>query len=374
MSSAFDSRLARLLSKPDLHIVTVVRDHMSGLLYAVPSLRALRQQFPAARISLLANPYATPILEGCPYIDEILPFFQFRQAVGRFATLKGITSKAQTWLKLAGRVDLVIHFRYVSGTTVAFCASLGRPVQVGYRQGKFDQLLDLNLGREDVRLDSRRRNGLLLEALGLPAPDPAMEMWISPEESTWVDTFLRQQGWQAGQPLFALHPGCHWGCNEWLPQRWAALGNALQQRYGGRLVLTGAPDELELIEQIADGLAEPPIIAAGRTSLRQFAALLTRTALVVAVDTAPTQICQALRIPSVILMGAGNPAWNGPLPGEPMTMLQNWDPAEEGTLRCDFAAGTCHGPHCRSRLVGIDVDDVMAAVEPFVHVPVLLAM
>src|SRR5688572_19180589 len=118
MSSALESRLARLLSKPDLHIVTVVRDHMSGLLYAVPSLRALRQRFPQARISLLANPYATPILEGCPYVDEILPFFQFRQAAGRLATLKGAASKAQTWLKLAGRVDLVIHFRYVSGTTV----------------------------------------------------------------------------------------------------------------------------------------------------------------------------------------------------------------------------------------------------------------
>jgi heptosyltransferase II len=340
---------------------------MSGLLYAVPYLRALREQYPHARISLLANPYATPILEGCPYVDETLPFFQFRQAAGRFATVKGIASKVRTWLKLAGRVDLVIHFRYVSGTTVAFCESLGRPLQIGYRQGKFDQLLDINLGREDVRLDSRRRNSLLLEAIGLPAPSPKMEMWISPEESTWVDSFLQQQGWQAGEPLFALHPGCHWGCNEWLPQRWAELGNALQQRYGGRLVITGAPDEVEVAEEIAEGLHERPIIAAGQTTLRQFAALLTRTALVVAVDTAPTQICQALGIPAVILMGAGNPAWNGPLPGEPMVMLQRWDAAEEGTMRCDFAAGTCHGPHCRSRLVGISVEDVLGAAESFLR-------
>jgi ADP-heptose:LPS heptosyltransferase len=373
MTSAFDVRLARLLAKPDLRILTVVRDHMSGLLYAVPALRALRHHFPSAHISLLANPYATPILEGCPYVDRILPFFQFRQAAGRLAPLTAVTSKARTWLKLAGRVDLVIHFRYVSGTTVAFCAALGRPFQIGYRQGKFDNLLDVNLGRENVRLGSRQRNALLLETLGLPTPSPQMEMWITPAESTWVDTFLNEQGWQPGQPLFALHPGCHWGCNEWLPARWSELGNALQHHYGGRLLITGAPDELELAQQIAQGLDTPPIIAAGRTTLRQFAALLARTSLVVAVDTAPTQICQALHIPSVILMGAGNPAWNGPLPGEPMVMLQNWDQADEKTMRCDFAAGTCHGPHCRSRLLGITVHDVLAAADPFLSPPTTIS-
>jgi ADP-heptose:LPS heptosyltransferase len=196
-----------------------------------------------------------------------------------------------------------------------------------------------------------------------------MEMWITPAESTWVDTFLNEQGWQPGEPLLALHPGCHWGCNEWQPQRWAELGNALQQRYGGRLLITGAPDEVGLAHQIAQGVDQPPIIAAGRTTLRQFAALLARTSLVVAVDTAPTQICQALQIPSVILMGAGNPAWNGPLPGEPMVMLQNWDPADEKTMHCNFAAGTCHTPHCRSRLLGISVADALSAAATFLPQP-----
>ena len=35
-----DPRLAKLLEKPNLRILTVVRDHMSGLLYSVPYLRA----------------------------------------------------------------------------------------------------------------------------------------------------------------------------------------------------------------------------------------------------------------------------------------------------------------------------------------------
>jgi heptosyltransferase-1 len=363
MTADIDPRLSRLLGRPKLRFLAVVRDHMSGLLYAVPYLRALRERFPQAHISLLANPYATPILEGCPYVDQIVPFFQFRQAVGRLASLRGLGAKLSAWGRLVGRVDVVIHFRFVSGTTVAFAALLGRPFQIGYRQGRFDTLLDANLGREDVRLDSRSRNALLLEPLGIFNASPQMEMWIGAEEQQWVERFLADKGVAPDEPFVALHPGCHWGCNEWLVDRWAALGNGLTNRLGGRIVITGSEDEVELARAIDRGLRERAVIAAGETTLRQFAALLQRAALVVAVDTAPTQICQAFGIPAVILMGAGNPAWNGPLPGEPMVMLQRWDPADEKSLRCDFAAGACHGPNCRSRLGEISVGEALRAAE-----------
>jgi hypothetical protein len=46
-----------------------------------------------------------------------------------------------------------------------------------------------------------------------------------------------------------------------------------------------------------------------------------------------------------------------------MVMLQRWNPAEEGAMRCDFAAGACHGPNCRSRLGGITVEAVLRAAD-----------
>ena len=95
-----------------------------------------------------------------------------------------------------GRVDLVIHFRNVGGSTMAFCAGLGKPFQVGYEQGRFNNLLDLNLGYEDIRLESRLRNGIILEAIGMPTPSTKMEMWLKPEDEAWVDNYLKEQGWQ----------------------------------------------------------------------------------------------------------------------------------------------------------------------------------
>ena len=336
---------------------------MSGVLYAVPYLRTLRQNFPTARILLLTNAYAASILEGCPYLDAIVPFYHFQEKSTRLSRIQSLAQQAFAWLRLVGRVDLVIHFRFVGGDTLLFCKLLGRPFQVGYLQGKNDHLLDLNVGIPDVELDSRTRNAKILAAMGIPPGSPEMEIWIPRAGSRWAGEWLASHGWQEGEPLVAFHPGCHWGCNEWLPERWSELGNQINARFGGKIVITGTERERPLAESIAQKMDTRPLIACGETDLIQFAALLDKADFVVAVDTAPTQICQALKKPAVVLMGAGNPAWNGPLPGEPMIMLQKWSPEEEEPQLCDFAAGICHNSYCRSRLSGIQVEEVLAALQ-----------
>ena len=367
-------KLQKLLSKPNLRIVTIVRDHMSGLLYAVPNLRILRQQFPGAHITLLANPYAMPILKGCPYVDEMLPFFQFRQAEGPFARAKGLLRKAQAWLKLVGRVDLVVHFRWTGPETLLFCSTLGLPFQVGYNQDGLNQLLDLYVGREDLVNDStRKRNARVIEAMGFPPFPMHMEMWISREEANWAENFLQEHGYDPTQPIFAMHPGSHWGCNEWLPERWSALANGLLAKYGGQVVLTGTEEERPLTETIARNIAGRVINAAGTTNLPQFAALLNRANLVISVDTAPTQICQALNIPAVILMGAGNKTWTSQEPEQNIIILQDEETADDEMTLCNFGAGTCHNSFCRSRLAGIQLRRVLHAAEKLLTEQAVLA-
>lgn len=359
----------QLLRKPKLRILAVVRDHMGGLLQSVPSLRALRNQCPQAKITLLTNQYATPILDNCPYVDAVAPFFQFRQDGDRVGRTMDMAQKLRTWLRLVGRVDLVVHFRYVGPETIMFCSTLGQPLQVGYTQGKFDEKLAINLGQEEIELDSRSRNNYVVQALGLEADSTEIEIWPGREDIAWAYRVLTENGHQVNDPYFVLHPGCHWGCNQWLPERWSTLGDALHTRYGGQIVITGAADEEALGEEIAEGMEHEPIILAGQTTPLQFAAILNRSALVVSVDALPTQICQALETPAVVLMGAGNKMWNGPLGDEPMIMLQEWNPAEEGTQPCDFAAGFCHGSLCRSRLAEITVEDVLIAAESIAFSP-----
>lgn len=355
--------LEAILQKDRLRILVVVRDHMSGVLYAVPSLRLLRENFPNSEIYLLVNHYAAPILKDCPYIDKMVPFYRFSEHENWVHKFKSLGDKVLAFARLYQRVDLVIHLRYVGGQTLLFSKALGNPFQVGYAQGRNDQYLDINLGQDDDLHNSRHRNAKILEAIGVEGGSHEMEIWIPQAAKDWVAKWLASQGVGSDEPIIVFHPGCHWGCNEWLTAHWTALGNEIYARSHNKIIITGSSCECSLGERIAQGMEVPPLIATGETTLIQFAALLERARAVISIDTSPTQICQALKKPSVILMGAGNPAWNGPLAGEPMIMLQKLCPNENKVEHCNFAAGICHTDFCESRLRNISVADVITALE-----------
>ena len=164
-----------------------------------------------------------------------------------------------------------------------------------------------------------------------------------------------------------IHPGCHWGCNQWLTDRWAETANRLLTERGGSVVITGVHRELPMAQRIVEAV-DPEhrhrvLVAAGETSLGQFAAIIEAAYLVLAVDASPTQICQALDVPAVVLMGAGNPAWNGPVAGERMIMLQEWDNDDPRPEICDWSSGACNGPNCSTRLEDISVTHVLENVD-----------
>jgi ADP-heptose:LPS heptosyltransferase len=185
-----------------------------------------------------------------------------------------------------------------------------------------------------------------------------MEIEISPDDALWAKNWLDRTGHVAGESLIVAHPGCHWGCNQWLVERWRATATELLDVHGGTVVVTGSNRERSMAQDIVDGVSGRCFNSAGETTLGQLAALISLSFLVVAVDTAPTQICQALKTPAVVMMGDGTMSWNGPIEGEPMVMLQELDPNRPEEI-CRWSDGACNGPQCTSRLEGIDVGTVI---------------
>lgn len=355
---------------PRPHIVVVVRDHMSGVLYSIPALRAIRKRWPDARVTLLSSSYAIPVLGGrCPYGDQILPLYTFADEPRRFGRLRDMLRVTRTWLRLVGRVDLVIHLRHVGDSTLAFCASLGLPPQIGFQQGRLDRLLTIDLGPSDGGLGSRQRNRVILERAGIEPDGDHMELWISEDDQRWARSWLHEHGHRSGDHLTIAHPGSHWGCNQWLEERWAETVRRVLAEREGTVVITGSGRERPMAERIAGEIKGPVIVAAGETGLSEYAALLAEADLVIGVDSAPTQVCQALDVPAVIMMGAGNPTWNGPVAGERMVMLQEWDNDNPRPEVCDWASGACNGPQCSSRLEDISVTQVLDSVEQLLESP-----
>jgi ADP-heptose:LPS heptosyltransferase len=118
-------------------------------------------------------------------------------------------------------------------------------------------------------------------------------------------------------PVTLLHPGAASAARRWPLERWAAVARA--ERAARRtVVVSGSPAEQPLAQRVADeaGLS-PRTVAAGRTDLRELAALVAGAERVVCGDTGVAHLATALGTPSVVLFGPASPAAWGPPPERP---------------------------------------------------------
>ena len=52
------------------NILIVKMDRIGDFVLSIPFMRALRRNMPNAGISILTQPLISPLLEGCPYVDD----------------------------------------------------------------------------------------------------------------------------------------------------------------------------------------------------------------------------------------------------------------------------------------------------------------
>jgi len=334
-------------------ILVVVRGHLGDLVQALPALRDLRRARPHANITVLLNEYVAAALQGCPYVDEVVPGFSYGQKslIGRAAHLAWLISR------VAGRHDAVIGLRWSPTMTPILGLVTGARVRAGFdRTRKLGRLLTHNVGAEPIDTASNRfLNQLPLEALGIPVDStyPPID-WVPPHVVDETTDLLAIRGLPPDKPFAVLQLSSHWGCSEWRSDKWAALGDHLSERHGLTVAVTGTGEWFERakFEQVRKLSLHAPMSLLGQTSVPHLFEVVRRASLVVAGDSGLAQVALAQRTPSVILFGIEEIEANGPLPGESgrlMRPIQHWD-KYASDLRpnphCRFGESQCHGRFC----------------------------
>jgi ADP-heptose:LPS heptosyltransferase len=145
----------------------------------------------------------------------------------------------------------------------------------------------------------------------------------------------------------------------WPTERWAELADKVARLYGLTIVLTGAPEDVEVLEQLAGQMAKRPLIAAGHLNLRQFSHLAATAQLMVSVDTGPLHVAAATDVPIVALFGPAD--------------MRKWRPYKSNgvAISAGLACSPCTTHYlgkisaktCSDCMQGISVSDVLAAIE-----------
>lgn len=339
---------------------------------ALPALRDLRAGHPDARITVAVNEYVRGALEGCPYVDGVLHPFTY----GRRGRLGRASRRAAFLAAAAGGFDITIGLRFCPpGALLAGWASRSR-TRIGYhQQGWAARLLTDDLGPEPRSGSNRVANLAALKLLGIPCSPRYPELsWVERPARAELDRVLGEAGIAPGDGLATLQTASHWGCNEWRGDKWAALADHLSERWGLRVLVSGTGEtfEAEKLAEIGRLSRHPIVPLLGRTTIPMLFDLVARSRLVVAADSAMTQVALAQRTPSVILFGIEAVDPNGPLPEEVregLTIpLQHWPGgalAPAPNPHCRFREGACHSSSCRenSSLAQITPEEACEAAD-----------
>jgi ADP-heptose:LPS heptosyltransferase len=129
-----------------------------------------------------------------------------------------------------------------------------------------------------------------------------LQISIDPAASQYVDEMLRGAGFTNPGPLIAVQAGASQAKRQWSPARFIEMVTMLDKEYHARVVLTGSPRELDIVNPILQGCGSANVFSAvGKTSIPQLAALLSKCDVLVTGDTGPMHISVAAGTPVVAM-------------------------------------------------------------------------
>jgi len=330
---------------PSPRILLVMMSAVGDAVHALPVVTALKRHDPSCHLTWVLQPGPASMVRGHPAVDEIVPFQRSR----RWRAFLDVRRA------LAGRrfdvvVDLQVYFKASIVTALA-----SAPVKLGFDRARardYNWLVTTHKIPAHPPQHVQDQYFEFLRHLGVE-PEP-VEWKLGP----WEHERAGQREWIAGldRPAASLVIGTSHPEKEWLPERWAALADALYERHGLQPVLVGGTTEREReTERAIRERARHPLVSTLGVPLRELVSILDASALVVSLDTGPLHMSVALNRPVIALMGYNNPKRVGPYRRFRDLVVDVYgDPGEDYPVTVAHRFG---------RMPRITVDDVLEKVE-----------
>jgi heptosyltransferase II len=273
---------------------------------SLPALRALRQRFPQARISILAKPWVADLYRREPFCDDLIPYTP-RTVAEKWSAARALRR---------GRFDTAILLQNAfEAAAIAYVA--GIPERIGYSRDGRGFLLtraipvpkpgEIPRHESFYYLEMLRRAGIIAE---LPSNESIRLEGAPAARVAGLDRFRQLE---LGEIVIGVSPGAAYGtAKRWLPERFAESANQVAGELGATVAIFGSKDERELCSSIAASITAPVRNFAGETSLAEFIDLAAACRIYLTNDSGAMHIASALGVPTVAIFGATDDQTTGP--------------------------------------------------------------
>lgn len=293
-----------------------------------PSLFALKRFLPGARVDILLEDWVAPVLEGFPYVDNVITLRRDSTA-SRALVAKQLRS-------LRYDVAYNLHGGTTAGLLVRASGAKRRVGLTTYQYGRLYTHLapsPLLLWKRDTT-HSVEQQLALLGWTGVPVTDrPPTQLAVMEHAAASISARLQKARWNGQQPLAVIHPAAAFATKQWAAEKFARVAEHLVAR-GFAVVVITAPAEAELARELGRSVSVPLIVFNDLT-LPEVTALASRARLFVGNDSGIAHIAAAVCLPSVVVFGSSNTSHWRP-----------WATAPAEVVLEEMDCQPCHGYYC----------------------------
>ncbi len=328
-------------------ILFIKPSSLGDIVHAMPTLAALRQLFPQARMTWLVKKQWAGLVERIDGVDAVWPL-----APGVLGWVSQVPKLRRERFDVA--VDLQGLFR-----SAAMGWMSGAPEQIGFSNGREGSpwFYSRTVSVPNPDLHAVDRYLLVADSLGWKSVgQPDFRFRIMRADHDAVGRLLERHGLMRGTTWVAMNVSARWPTKRWPAASFAAVADQIQRDGLGRVVLIGGLNERADAAEVQRLMQERVVDLTGETSIGQLPALLSQAAVLVTNDSGPMHIAAAVNTPVVALFGPTSAARTGPY-GAGHRVLTTDVPCRPCFSR------VCHNEHVLACLTGIDPGQVCTVVK-----------
>jgi lipopolysaccharide heptosyltransferase II len=323
------------------NILVIKLSAVGDIILIGASLKALRERFPKARICCMVGREGLSLLQGCPYVDDVIVY-------DRKGKHKGLAGFWRILLKLRRyRFDKVIDFQNNMRSHLLGWGCFPR-ASYGYHNKKLGCLLTNGILDDQPQLSPVRHQFRVLEQLGIAYHDGVrIEFWPRKDDFEYARELLHSE-WidEKAHDVVGINIAAseRWSTKNWPVPFLAKLCDMLAAD-GVRVVITGMDKDHDFVRELFSQVKSKPTILVGKTNILQLAALISFFKVYVTPDSAPLHVAAAMKVPVIGLFGPTDPKRHVP-PADEMNVLVK-----------SFECMPCYKTECKTR-------KCMFAIEP----------
>lgn len=273
---------------------------MGDVVFTLPAVHAVREQFPGARLHFLVSGEYAELLRGFKDVDEIIPLDRKMFSTGSpLAAARGVAGLLKRLRR--NRFDLTIDFQGF-GETEWLSYFSGAPERLGNVYNAHRGWTYTRTSHRDGSTHPAEWNLALLRTIGIRPARVRNEYLLPPEPLETARELFRTRELSLDRPTVFLQPFTSNADKNWPLEKFVELAQYYRQQ-GMQIIFGGGPADLA---KLAAAQAAGFCVAAG-TPLLVSAGLMQLASVIVGADTGLLHLATAMGKRAVMIMRINQP-------------------------------------------------------------------